>query len=106
MTKFADHEPMIPWTNTVYVLCPCNDQHCRQVHADDQVLDERFDFRYLDDNEVICASADLADVIFELHESHEAETITVGQVEVRDLGTGDTLDATEALARFPKPVFA
>lgn len=106
MSTFANHKPMTNWVNTEYVLCPCDDQHCRQVHAGDQVLDDRFDFRYLDDAEVICASADLDDVAFELHESHEYEPITIGQIEVRDLGTGATMDAVEFLARFPKPVFA
>lgn len=106
MSKFAEHEPMTDWTNTVYVLCDCDNQHCSQVHADDQVLDDRFDFRYLDDGEVICSSANLDDVIFELHESHEGEAVTFGQIEVRDLGTGATLDATDALVLFAKPVFA
>lgn len=120
------HQPIIAWTDTEYDYCAsthectCDPEasddtdctcdlgdNCPQMHQGCDQEGDRFAWwTDADKSGTYCPTARLESVAYDLHELDESERWAYGEGTVMDLATGDELDITIFLARFPKPVFA
>jgi hypothetical protein len=90
----------IPWTDTPQTTCPCTNQDCTAIHADQDILDERYAFWVKDDKTgTYYAAADIDTFTLEVTDMEGDQPYTPGEAIVKDLATGDQMDAAAFMAR-------
>lgn len=85
------------WTDTPDTFCDCEIDECEKLHPATEILPDRFAFWVIDDKQdSYYAAGMIADFVIEVRDLFDGDKAIV-----KDLATGETMDAAEFLAARP-----
>lgn len=93
-------ETAIAWIDSQIAYCTCDDRDCAAIHTGDDLLPARFAFWVVQDRKGTYQTFDsLKSFTIELTDMAEDDPFQAGEAVVKDLATGDQMDAAEWMAR-------